>query len=224
MKLFYLITIFLTFTIQAQEDCESDSKNTLQNQAKEIKATLTPQCISPDGHSWDEPEKMAQEITKNLSEEEVAARLVFAEALASGCKIEELKDVATGIAWVVKNRLKAQRTQFGKTYKEIVFKKYQFRSTLGGCDVAKRKEFLCPTTIGKDWEELWSNIQQTIASNEEQANPFPNTYNYFFDNHFKNSENCSRWHGKIPDWAKANSQIEPKGISPSASCVRFFKI
>lgn len=166
------------------------------------------------------PEESIQKITSSLTDREIMIRLVFAETLASGCPSQE---VAQGIAWILRNRWTADNEARCGTGRGIAFKDYQFRSTMGSCDVAKREAFLCPTgekqfsTFYKLAEEAW------LATLGSKENPLSGAHQYFLPQHFDLSKTCARWKGVLPNWAKPNLLIQPKSLKTSSKCITFYK-
>lgn len=186
-------------------------------------AAGSPECIEPPKTFGDPPEKLLSVMTAHLSESEVATRLIFAETLASGCASQ---DLAQAIATVIQNRIQDSSKRFGKSVREVVFQKAQFRSTTGGCDVSQREAFLCPARAKwpGGWQELWTKSLTAYKSAGETPQPdLQNVMNYFFFQHFNESKNCVRWKGVVPDWATPSSRVEPDGMIIPSSCVGFYK-
>jgi hypothetical protein len=165
------------------------------------------------------PEKTASSLLEknSLSGNEIFLRLIFSESLASNCLGTDQEDaVIHGIAWVVRNR--------GADPKLVTAPK-QFRSTFGTYDVAKRKEFFCPQSIGKDWERIWAKVEKAWAETAVATkNPMPQVRNYYLGEHFRDS----KLKGKFPPpaWASPEARVIPKlpGLRVESSCVLFYDV
>lgn len=201
-----------------------------------------PECIAePTFEKGQVPEEVVAPLVAAVDEDEVVARLVFAEALASKCVAlfpNEPNIVSTlteSIASVVYNRVLAdQPTAFGKGPRGVVLHKHQFRSTLGGCDVATRTEFLCPFPDGKtsitkldssaesNRKILWeASVRAVEVSKTGHDTPLPGANHYFFTRHFDNSKelSCARWKGVSPVWTKGK-----KPVKDIAGCAQFYRL
>jgi hypothetical protein len=154
---------------QGDECCQGKSKS-LKDQVTAIADSLAtnPECIEFSGDFGKEPEQKLNQLTAHLSESEIAARLILAETIASGCASP---DVVRGLANVVSNRVKANSNLYGQGVRGVVFKKYQFRSSTGGCDVARRDVFLCPSkALSPDQKtNLWN--ESLKAFSQAQSDP-----------------------------------------------------
>ncbi|MNS98371.1 hypothetical protein D3C72_1327350 [compost metagenome] len=194
---------------------------------------MIPKCIEVGTNfdNKDTPESVIERLTKDLSDEEMFTRLIFAESLASQCidassvGSAKAKSISQGIAWVLENRVKANKEkQFG-VGRGVVTKTSQFRSSTGSCDVAKRVEFLCPEKAGAHWKAAWANAQEALHKTREGKNPMPGTKLYFFAHHFDNSVNCAKWKGKPAGFAIPKNEVAsnlpdlPKGDA----CIQFYK-
>lgn len=165
------------------------------------------QCIQENEASKKKsPEESLQFLTKGyLSEDELVIRLIYSESLAANCSKDNDDAVVESIAWVLKNRLEFKRKIYGENYSEIVFKKFQFRSSFGRYDVAKRLQFLCPKNERGDLyikaRKIWTRIKYS------SKNPIPNVRHYFLMEHFKDSSLKEKYYrGKdrgplLPKWA-----------------------
>src|SRR5690606_14899949 len=94
--------------------------------------------------------------------------------------------------------------------RDIITKPGQFSSSTGPCDVAKRKEFLCPQSLGPKWHETWAKASMAWAKTKKEKNPMPSVRHYFFPSHFNDSKqpNCGKWKGIYPSWAKKESAVK----------------
>lgn len=183
-----------------------------------VKACFDKYQINKDSGT---PEKQMQTLMSELSDEEVFTRLIMAEMIASTCPS---KEVAIGIAWVLKNRVKENsKSKFGLG-RAVIFKDYQFRSSTGSCDVAKREIFLCPER--SDNFKLYRNMAKEAYANafkSNEENPIPGSTLYFFYKHFDKSVDCSKWKGSTPAWAKEENEVLPENLSLDNSCVKFYR-
>lgn len=162
------------------------------------------------------PEKVLQKTLSESSHEEQFIRLIFSELLASYCPSQK---IAEGIAITLKNReLKA--TESGRNGKDILYEKQQFRSSTGSCDVAKRKEFLCPDLQNPVQKQAWE-YARTAYFNVQKMQSVPKVTNYFFLKHFDNSQDsCAKWKGIRPTWAKKENALVVMGDNPE--CTEFY--
>lgn len=154
------LLIALTFPFAALADSLAESDRPPARPALHM-----PVCLRADNINDRDPETALREVMKNHSDEEVFARLVFAETLASTCPS---RAVAKGIAQVIRNRMEAKDPRFGMG-REVIFKKAQFRSTTGSCDVAQRAAFLCPTG-NSNFERFWQLSVAAGRKSQDSAN------------------------------------------------------
>ncbi len=202
--------------------------------AKEAIASV-PRCYQDTDPHWKKnPEKSAKKILKNVSPEEIAKRLIFSEAIATKCfnkktviDRDQERAIIEGIAWIIANRVNANSNyNFGSGYDGVALRKYQFRSSLGGCDVSERKIFLCPQS-SPEFLMYWSTVEQVFITieNSSKSNPLDNVYNYYFNHHFNDSKNCSKWSlaKNRPKWANKKNRIKPNlnQINHDSGCVNF---
>lgn len=164
------------------------------------------------------PEKQIKRMMSELSDEEVFVRLIMAETLASTCPSQA---VAQGIAWVIKNRVDARNASRFGLGREVAFKDYQFRSSTGSCDVAKRSVFMCPTSANN--QELYDMARAAYRETQNGTNPLSGAYQYFFFKHFDRSTDCARWRGITPDWATASREKNPSNLRFDRSCIKFYR-
>jgi hypothetical protein len=190
-----------------------------------------PSCIGePFVYPKENPEAIFATMVARLPDDEVVARLVYAEALASRCLelhrgIDGIAEGLTeSLAAVVWNRVRAGTPEFGEGARGVVLKEAQFRSTFGACDVAKRREFLCPSG-----DPLWdASVRAVEKAKKGDENPLPGVQHYFFPRHFDESQTCANWKGKNPKWAKPVRRIVPN-LVPSergkalSDCVSFYR-
>ena len=206
-----MLVQFLGTTVLADENAESAPSGGFVN---------APRCLSFDDIGKN-PEVIIEERMKKLSDEEVKARLIFAETLASTCPS---KDVARGIAKVIQNRVQANNGKAFGVGRGVVFKRAQFRSSTGSCDVAQRKAFLCPTSSAH-YEKVWAYA--IAAEREWRGSPTSGVLagadKYFFNKHFDESKNCAKFKGVQPDWAKPSREVDSPEVSVGKSCIQFYR-
>jgi hypothetical protein len=197
----YLLSILLAVNASYATNCQPHSQK-IEN-IKEVCNELPPKCI-PEGDNFKGSAKAAtviESLTKNVSDDELFTRLIYSESLASGCKLDD--EIFEDIAWTLKNRV-ARKDFYGKgTARSVVLKPSQFTSSTGPCDVAKRKEFLCPTQF-KGFDQAWIKATNAWKNTSTAKNPIPTVRHYFFPHHFDNSKepSCLKWKGVQPSWAK----------------------
>jgi hypothetical protein len=165
------------------------------------------------------PEKQMAQMMSSLSDEEVFIRLILAETLASGCPSEK---VAEGIAWVLKNRVDANKPKLFGTNRGVVFHDFQFRSSTGSCDVAHRETFLCPSRE-PDFEAKYEMARRAYAKTKDNKvkNPMKDATMYFFFKHFDESIDCAKWKGVLPAWAV--DEKREKAFDPNPECMGFYR-
>lgn len=234
MKVSLSITFFFLFLntsfARDAECCQTElnlPKSKAFAQIEKIAGTLassqTPKCFSKSDLSKEKssPEKKLKQIMSNLSDEEVYKRLILAEMMASTCPSPA---TAESIAWVVKNRVNAKDGKRFGLGRDVVFKEYQFRSSTGDCDVAMTNVFMCPTSLGNGkWEKMWQVASTAFEKTQKGPNPISKeSYQYFFYKHFDKSENCKKWKGVLPAWAKSSSEVKTN-LPLDLSCIKVFK-
>lgn len=139
--------------------------------------------------------------------------------MASDCDLKN-DEIYENIAWTLKNRVE-RKDFYGKgTNRGVVLKPSQFSSSTGSCDVAKRTEFLCPTSH-KGFEEVWKKASRAWENTKTGKNPIPTVRHYFFPKHFDNSKeaNCAKWKGVHPNWA-----TEQNKVAQVNSCATFHNV
>jgi hypothetical protein len=204
-----------------------------------MESAAGPACIGEPFHYPEKnPEKLFATMVAGAADDEVAARLVYAESLASRClelhpEADGLaENLADSIAAVVWNRIRAKDSAYGEGVRGVVFKGAQFRSTFGGCDVSTRREFLCPLAseaAGVARSGLWDVAVRAVEKAKAGGeNPLPGVHHYFFPRHFDESKSCAKWKGVFPAWAKERTRIEPsfdhsRSVKVLSSCVSFYR-
>jgi hypothetical protein len=231
--IFALLIVGIHFSTQASEICSTKSASQNFSDLSCLQDKIIPKCleVGTNFDSRDTPESVIEKLTQGMSDEEMFTRLIFAESLASQCitadnaASEKSQSIADGIAWALANRVNSKKDKQYGSGRGVVTKTAQFRSSTGGCDTAKRVEFLCPEKAGTQWQTTWANAQAALHKTTSGKNPLPQVYNYFFFKHFDTSVNCAKFKGKLPTWAKPENQVDGKlpGLSKDDTCVQFFK-
>lgn len=228
-----LLTILLSSSLGlAEKPCLQDKHAT--SDLHRFCDAVIPRCFeAPSGlKGSSHPEALIRDLFAELSEEEIQARLVFAESLATQPECitgPQRTAIPQGIAWVLANRVRDEKKRYGTGVRDVVFRKAQFRSSFGGCDVATRAHLLCPSKAGDGWQDLWkSSVQAVQAAQANENNPMPQARHYFFGEHFKNSQDqCKKWHGVMPAWSKPpNKQLHPEidGLEKDSRCAMFYDV
>lgn len=138
------------------------------------------------------------------SENEVLARLIYAETLAANCPSDTAK-IAPVVAGVIKNRVTQKTNAF-----DVVFERDQFASSLNNYSESRYKDFLCP----KD-SALWKTVQAEVQRKDSILPA--NALNYYF---FKHSTKF-----QPPAWAAGPKSQTPVALPISAGdkpCVRAY--
>jgi hypothetical protein len=218
----YLLSILFILNPANATDCTQNSQK-IKN-LKEVCNVLEPKCIE-EGVNFKGSEKavtVIKNLTKDSSDDELFTRLIFSEALASTCVPgKDENKIMEGISWTLANRVAANKPGNYGTGRGVVTQPSQFSSSTGPCEVAKRKEFLCPQKLGPKWHETWEKASQAWAKTKKEKNPMPTVRHYFFPNHFNNSKDpsCLKWKGKSPSWATPQNKV-----SEVPSCVTFHNV
>jgi hypothetical protein len=179
-----------------------------------------PKCIEGGRISESNPERSIAKLLKqrSISDDERFVRLIFAETFASNCTgSDEEAAVIAGIAWVLRNR------KLNPAFGDVVTARRQFRSTFGDYDVARRKEFLCPSAAGANWRLVWDRSLAAWQATANASNPLSGVTNYYLGRHFENS----KLNGKFPrpSWAASpNQRMELPGLKADSACVEFWKV
>ena len=141
------------------------------------------------------------------SDEELVARLAYAETLAANCP-EFQKEVLYPIVRVIQNRIAKRKGDV----KSVVFQRDQFASSLNGYDDSKWREFLCPTDPSL-WQTALRAARAYLPNGGSMiTNMSTEAFNYYL---FRHSSKFSP-----PDWAKK----EALGFSNAKKVEGCFKI
>lgn len=222
------ILLFLSFIFSQVLANSCNKEGDMKATSQKILSCLKPECFANEGFQdkIKTPEEVLKNKMKNISSEEAIYRLIFSEMLASNCveslSDKELAQMAMGIASVINKRVADKKT---RDEKEIVFAKAQFRSSTGGCDVAKRAEFLCPSSYTK-WEKLWKLAENSWKKIQKNDPLGKQAVFYYFPKHFEKSVDCSKFNSPevFENWKKGKTEVTFVGQSKDFSmCARFFK-
>lgn len=138
------------------------------------------------------------------SNEELAARLAYAETIGANCPSLN-REISALIIQVIDNRVKIRKGNV----KGVVFERDQFASSLNFYDESRFADFMCP----KD-PMLWQQVLSETKRRQQTAkSPNPTTVHYFLYKH-------------SPRWTKEpwNFQEDTDGIKPDVrECLRIFK-
>ncbi|MEY4615533.1 MAG: hypothetical protein RJB66_493 [Pseudomonadota bacterium] len=171
-----------------------------QKQISEVKISIQVNKNSKEKY------KKIQEALNSDSDDELKARLIYAETLAANCPDENDK-LANAISLVIENRVRRRGN-----VKSVVFQKDQFASSLNTYSESRINDFLCPQD-----EKLWNAIfrkvsSSSLASSTSEASDAKYIMHYFLYHH------SPRF--KKEPW-KMNEFVLSAG-SPSARCLRLF--
>jgi hypothetical protein len=161
-------------------------------------------------------------VAQNLTAEDVLARLIFSEGLATGClRDEECNTVAdfkinilTKIGWGIAKRFKSKANQnnpmqLNKDIYDTVFKKLQFRTSFVPTISSNRENiyaqaFLCPEKVKNYLGEVNLNYLELLKAAQEVAvevsnNPIIGDYRFVTDFYYPKSPVLGEL---IPTWTK----------------------
>ena len=138
----------------------------------------------------------------------LAARLVYAEAIAARCK-EKAAEIIPLIAAAVGNRIRIRKGDVAS----VVFQRDQFASSLNDYPMSAMHDFLCPSDLGFASAAL-------AAVTEELAAPrglLPaDTVNYYLFQHDPKL--------RVPEWAKGGlAAVNHSKSKALDECVKFFR-
>lgn len=168
---------------EIQVTCHDDPDDLQANKAQQKKFRKKPK-------KYDAYKKILSQST----DQEIVARLVYAEVLAAKCPRHN-KELYPAISHTLHNRIKAAKGDV----KSVVFRRDQFASSMNVYGASQFREFLCP----KKDPALFSRVSRYVSSvlSGEKENPFPsNAVNYYLHQHWGSYKpNETKW-GKT--WAK----------------------
>lgn len=190
----------------------ADQVNALESQIKYSNV-----CITHD------PKKKIEDEVAKLTEDEVMARLVLAETMATKCT--PTKEIMSGIATVISNRVKRGGI-YGKGVREVVFKPSQFNSSLSTAySRSQYKRFLCPVmnTQSQTEKDLWEDakIASRTARNPQSRNFLGSdlvTMTYYYKHFLPKIVNP-------PVWASPHSskRVRLNNANAPEDCIGFFR-
>ena len=187
-----------------------------------------PACLSSD------PKASVESITtaKNISDQELLARLVYAEGLSTGFADDQL--VYDAIAWGVMNRVRlggasqSMRRAYGQGIQGVIFKKGQFNPA-----ISKRspfsKAFLCPDHASH-WSMAKAAAERAIkgANNPfiqttwEKRNGLSLVVNFYYPQSTQAKGKLAPWEGSKSLTFIGNALIDGKTLS--ANSIRFYRL
>ncbi len=238
IKIFFTI-LLLSYLFQAsaeQATCtptEIQADKQLDSFITNCLKTVSPTCFEVNYQNkseWDSknPENSAKNLMAKLSEDEIAMRLIFSEMLATKCITSEIANgeltgIIGGISTVIKNRITSPK--FGKGVRGVVFKKYQFRSSFGGCNSSEREYFLCPQKHPL-FKKIWPLVKTSYKQKRDPT--LQSAYFYYFPQHFKNDGGVCAKYGTdevYKKWAKNKKRVlNTSEASPlKNSCLHLYK-
>lgn len=196
-------------------------------------ADAWPKCVADPLPGWSgagkrpEPEALVSPLLRDADDDELVARLVYAESLASRCldlyagEAGLMDSLAEGIARTILNHVRRVESK-GKGARSVVFGVRQYRSTFGTCDCAKRKEFLCPDASSALWRAAAQAVARVRAAPDAALK---GAEHYFFPRHYDESVNCRRWKGVSPDWLDPKREVRmPKAAPSLEKCSPFYRL
>ncbi|MBK7842477.1 MAG: hypothetical protein IPJ71_02105 [Bdellovibrionales bacterium] len=139
-----------------------------------------------------------------LDDEEILARLIYAETLAANCPEQEDLALRT-IAEVILRRIEKRRGQI----RQVVFERDQFASSLNIYQESSYTNFLCPKS-----PELWKKAKKSLSllRSGTEKNSLPNTaYNYYL---FKHSTRF-----KPPEWTRTFQEAKKVNLDANSICI-----
>ncbi|MFA6999995.1 MAG: hypothetical protein WC241_02650 [Candidatus Paceibacterota bacterium] len=187
-----------------------------------------PACLSSD------PKACVESIitAKNISDQELLARLVYAEGLSTGFADDQL--VYDAIAWGVMNRMRlgessqSMRRAYGQGIQGVIFKKGQFNPA-----ISKRspfsKAFICPDHTGH-WRMAKAAAENAIrgANNPfiqtpwEKQNSMSLVVNFYYPQSTQAKGTLAPWEGNKSLSFVGDILIDGKVLS--ANRIRFYRL
>lgn len=146
-----------------------------------------------------------REVFRHESDEEILARLAYAETVAANCPSLNNK-LGPKIVTAIGNRVERRNGDV----RSVVFERDQFSSSLNFYSGSNTKDFLCPQD-----KKLWSQVLAASQARLSQKSVNQNSaINYFLYKHH-------------PQWTKAPWKLaEDKELTTSdvRECIRFFSV
>ena len=164
--------------------------------------------------------KATAEALASQTDEELMARLIYAETRAARCPEHE-SAVSDAIARVVKNRIAKRAERVKDPVKSVVFEIDQFASSLNNYAGSEWREFLCPSD-----SKLWRRALElaNLPHEREQAakisasnlsNIPADAFNYYL---YKHSDRF-----QPPAWARGQA-VSFNGSAQISDCLRLFRL
>jgi len=191
-------------------------------------AASMPACLSADPKTSVE----STVVAKNISDQELLARLVYAEALSTGFADDQL--VYDAIAWGVMNRVRlgessqSMRRAYGQGIQGVIFKKGQFNPA-----ISKRspfsKAFLCPDHAGH-WSMAKAAAESAIKgvnnpfiqTSWEKRNNLSLVVNFYYPQSTQAKGTLAPWEGNKSLSFVGDILID--GELLSANRIRFYRL
>lgn len=118
----------------------------------------------------------------DIDDDEILARLIYAETLAARCPHENSR-IAPGIAAVIMNRIKDFKVAGSpQPVQHVVFGRDMFASSLKSYSASQWKSFICPTKNQFD-ENLYAQSKALVKS-PAIKNLYPEATHYYLHQHF----------------------------------------
>ena len=169
---------------------------------------------------------------KNISDQQLLARLVYAEGLSTGFADDQL--VYDAIAWGVMNRVRlgessqSMRRTYGQGIHGVIFKKGQFNPAVSRKSPFS-KAFLCPDHA-KHWsmsksaaEKAFKGVNNPfIQTSWEKRNGLSLVVNFYYPNSTQAKGPLAPWEGNKSLSFIDNIQINGKILS--ANTFRFYRL
>lgn len=159
-----------------------------------------PQCLDvqpPNGG------QLGNSAFRNVSDDELLARLIYAETLAARCPSEN-SAMAPKIAEVIFSRLRDfKEANRDKPVRRVVFGRDMFGSSLSGSRRAKWREFVCPSENGFE-SGLYGQSVKLVES--LRKNPPRTDITHYFLHLYTNQYNDHPWGLK----AKLRGEVKRK--------------
>jgi hypothetical protein len=177
----YLTLSYAQTNSEVAEDAKAEGGEKPVVKPENIKPNITnePKCYK----KTDLKETTVKDLLKDLSDDEIMARLVLAEsnsALAySECNpARQLEPVTEGMAWVIANRYNSKERYSFPPGRNGFFAKNQFFSTINtqgsGIDI-----LLCPSSLGPNWNSSWNVARGAVLKTKNVKNNPLNNVNFF---------------------------------------------
>jgi hypothetical protein len=191
-------------------------------------AEVMPACLSSD------PKASVESVTtaNNISDQELLARLVYAEGLSTSFAEDQL--VYDAIAWGVMNRVRlgessqSMRHTYGQGIQGVIFKKGQFNPAISKKSPFS-KTFLCPDHA-KHWSMAKGAAERAIKgvnnpfiqSLWEKRNGLSLVVNFYYPKSIQAKGTLAPWEGNKSLSFIGDILIDGKMLS--ANSIRFYRL